>query len=312
MADMHVRQAGRSKPTFIDPTNDWAFKRIFGSRESEPVLVGFLNDLLHGGKRVIQSVKILDPYLPSQIKNLKNTAVDVRATLEDGSEVLIEMQMFPVAGFCGRVLYNGAKCLASQLGRGSDYTRLRPVTVITVAACTMFPGEEAWLSRYVLKEQQTNTVWPAPGIELVFIELPKANPARLGKTNPLHDWVEFLKNSPEWHTIPRNMTNEAVRDALALARQDNLSPAEALTMTKRQLYRQDQINALRYAMTEGMQKGVKEGELASALRIAKASLAQGLAPALVATITGLSEAKIRSLMPKQARAPRKGRKTASQ
>jgi len=104
--------------TFLDPCNDWAFKRIFGSRESAPVLIGFLNDLLHHGRPVIEKVHILDPYLPSQIKNLKDSAVDVRATLHNGSEVLIEMQMLPVAGFCERVLYNGAKCISSQLGRG--------------------------------------------------------------------------------------------------------------------------------------------------------------------------------------------------
>ncbi len=312
--------APRPRPnvgTFIDPTNDWAFKRIFGSRESGPVLVGFLNDLMHGGRKVIQSVKILDPYLPSQIKNLKNTAVDVRATLADGSEVLIEMQMFSVAGFRSRVLYNGAKCIASQLGRGSDYERLRPVTVITIADCVLLPETKSWLSRYTLKEQQTNAPWPAPGLELIFIELPKVDPARL-TSHPLHDWVEFLKNAVNWRNIPSAVTNDAVRDALTLARHDNLSPSESQTMTKRQLYRQDQINAMRYALTEGLQQGIqkglqqgmRQGETESSLRIAKASLAQGLAPELVATITGLSLTKIRALQPKRVRTVRSSKKTS--
>ncbi|MDP1588998.1 MAG: Rpn family recombination-promoting nuclease/putative transposase [Prosthecobacter sp.] len=187
--------------TFLDPCNDWAFKRIFGSRESEPVLIGFLNDLLHRGKPVITSVRILDPYLPSQIKNLKNTAVDVRATLADGSEVLIEMQMFAVTGFCERVLYNGAKCLTSQLGRGVDYTRIRPVTVITVADCVLLPKTSQWLNRYGLKES-SGEPWPASGIELIFIELPKINLTQLPAAEPLHDWLEFLKCAPLWRNIP--------------------------------------------------------------------------------------------------------------
>jgi predicted transposase/invertase (TIGR01784 family) len=112
--------------TFLDPCNDWAFKRIFGSKNSGPVLLGFLNDLLHQGRRVIREVHIQDPYLPSQVKNLKNTAVDVRALLVDGSEVLIEMQMFPVANYRERVLYNGAKCLVSQLGAVPSMRRFAP------------------------------------------------------------------------------------------------------------------------------------------------------------------------------------------
>jgi predicted transposase/invertase (TIGR01784 family) len=304
--------------TFIDPTNDWAFKRIFGSRESGPVLVGFLNDLLHGGRKVIQSVKILDPYLPSQVKKLKNTAVDVRARLADGGEVLIEMQLFPVAGFLQRLLYNGAKCLSSQLSRGSDYKLIRPVTVITIADCIVLPEQKSWLSRYHLQERQTHAPWPAPGLEFIFIELPKADPSRLAAGDPLHDWLEFLKNAPEWHKIPSDVTNEAVRDALRLARHDNLSPAEALTMNKRELYRQDQINIRLHALTEGLEQGVqqgmrqgmRQGTQAEAIRIAKTSLAQGLSPDLVATITGLSLAKIHALMPKRTARPRSNRKPA--
>ncbi len=299
--------------TFIDPTNDWSFKRIFGSRESGPVLVGFLNDLLHQGNKVIQSVKILDPYLPSQIKNLKNTAVDVRATLTDGSEVLIEMQMFPVAGYCERVLYNGAKCLSSQLGRGSDYTRIRPVTVITVADCVLLPETSAWLNHYALQEKKTSAAWPASGMEIIFIELPKVDLTELSASHPLHDWLEFLKNAATWRNIPRGVTNHAVRDALRLARHDNLSPSESQTMTKQQLYREDQKNMLLYAQREGMQQGMQQGDQKAAWRIARVSLAQGLSPELVATITGLPEKEIRNLVsprPRAARVVRRPKQTA--
>ena len=83
---------------FLDLRNDWAFKRVLGSRESAGPLRGFLNDALHDGEPVIESVKIIDPYLPSQINRLKDSAVDVRARMAGGGEALIEMQMLPVAG----------------------------------------------------------------------------------------------------------------------------------------------------------------------------------------------------------------------
>jgi hypothetical protein len=93
---------------------DWAFKRIFGSVASVPVLIGFLNDLLHHGLPGITSLRIIDPYLPSAIETLKKTAVDVRAVLEDGTEILIEMQILPVAGFTQRMTLNGCKAISSQ------------------------------------------------------------------------------------------------------------------------------------------------------------------------------------------------------
>ena len=90
-------------------------------------------------------------------------------------------------------------------------------------------------------------------------ELPKADPARLAAGDPLHDWLEFLKNAPEWRKIPPDVTNEGVRDALRLARHDNLSPSEALIMNKRELYRQDQINIRLHALSEGLEQGVQKG-----------------------------------------------------
>lgn len=292
--------------TFLDPCNDWAFKRIFGSRESAPVLIGFLNDLLHHGRPVIEKVHILDPYLPSQIKNLKDSAVDVRATLQDGSEVLIEMQMLPVAGFCERVLYNGAKCISSQLGRGMNYTRIRPVTVITVADCVLLPETDAWLNHYTMREKRRNSPWPVSGIEIVFIELPKIKLEEMPDSEPLHDWLEFLKNATQWHTMPRKVTNTAVREALRLARQDNLSTSEAHIMTRRQLYRHDQKNMILYAVNQGRQEGRMEGRM----DIARALLARGMSEAEVLELTGLPKLELsKSATPKTA--PRVTRKRSA-
>ncbi|MBE2286217.1 MAG: Rpn family recombination-promoting nuclease/putative transposase [Prosthecobacter sp.] len=294
---------------FIDPCNDWAFKRIFGSRESEPVLIGFLNDLLHGGRPVVEKVTIIDPYLPSQALKLKNTAVDVRATLNNGHETLVEMQMFPMQSFCERVLYNGAKCLSSQLGRGTDYSRVRPVTVITVADCMLLPAEHGWLSHFSLQEKKSGRAWPASGLELIFIELPKLRLDKLPASEPLHDWLAFLKNATDWRSIPRSLHNPAVRDALRLARQDSLSPAESQTMTRRQMYREDQKNIIRHALRtgteQGMQQGMQQGQRKAAHEIAEASLRRGLSPELVSEITGLKMKDIQKIQspPARKRAP---------
>jgi predicted transposase/invertase (TIGR01784 family) len=301
--------------TFIDPCNDWAFKRIFGSRESGPVLIGFLNDLLHRGQPVIQKVRILDPYLPSQVRTLKNTAVDVRAMLQDGSEVLIEMQMFPVAGFCQRVLYNGAKCLTSQLNRGSSYTNLRPVTVITLADCVLLPETKAWMSRFHLHDTAQDLAWPASGLELIFIELPKTNLQSLSHHEPLYHWLEFLKNAPLWSNIPKLMSNSAVRQALHLARHDSLSTSEARIMTRRQLYREDQKNMLRHALTQGrqqgMSQGIQQGRRELALDIASVLLSKGMSRSEVMETTGLSAAELNDITTgKTTKATKKPRKRA--
>ncbi len=45
---------------FISPKTDFAFKKIFGSTESKPILISFLNAIIYKGKKVIKDLEIID------------------------------------------------------------------------------------------------------------------------------------------------------------------------------------------------------------------------------------------------------------
>ncbi len=272
------------QPVFLDPKNDWAFKRIFGSRQSAGVLTSLLNDLVFSGRPVIAGLEIIEPYLPSQVRHLKDSAVDVLVRLDDGREILIEMQMLPVAGYRARVLYNGAKRLTAQLGRGHDYRTLRPVTVVTIADCTLLPETSAWLNHYSLREVTSGESYGEAGLDLIFLELPKASEEAIPPAHPLREWIDFLKNAFSWRTVPHRLKNPGVREALRLSRQDALSPAEAEIMSKRQLYKIDQKNILLAAQLEGEARG----EARSKMVAAKNLLQMGLPPEKVAQATELA------------------------
>ena len=71
---------------FINPKTDFAFKKIFGSKESEDSLISLLNALLRlEDEHRIQKVSILDPYQVPRIKGMKDTylkkPVTVRSSL---------------------------------------------------------------------------------------------------------------------------------------------------------------------------------------------------------------------------------------
>jgi len=101
---------------FLDVKTDFAFKKVFGSEQSKDILISFLNAVdLFDGKHKITSLTIVDPYNIPLLKGMKDTFVDVKAALDDGSHVIIEMQVLSTEGFEKRVLYNAAKKYASQL-----------------------------------------------------------------------------------------------------------------------------------------------------------------------------------------------------
>ena len=90
---------------FINPKTDYAFKKIFGSEQSHDILISFLNAILYDGKPVIQDLEILNPYLAPKIRGVKQTYLDVKATLDNETTVIIEMQVLNIEGFEKRILY---------------------------------------------------------------------------------------------------------------------------------------------------------------------------------------------------------------
>ncbi|NEP08392.1 MAG: transposase, partial [Okeania sp. SIO4D6] len=75
---------------FVSPKIDYAFKKIFGSQQSQDILISFLNAIIYGGEKIIQSLTIVNPFNPGQLLSLKDTYLDVKAVLVDGSITTIE------------------------------------------------------------------------------------------------------------------------------------------------------------------------------------------------------------------------------
>ncbi|GBO56437.1 cold-shock DEAD-box protein A [Pseudanabaena sp. lw0831] len=158
---------------FINPKTDFAFKKIFGSEQSHDVLISFLNAILYNGENTIRQLTILNPYLAPRIRGVKDTYLDVKATLDNETKVIIEMQVLNIEGFEKRILYNAAKTYSIQLGVGDDYTMLNPVIALTITDFEMFPEINQLTSCFILKEKDFLINYPIYDLELVFVELPK-------------------------------------------------------------------------------------------------------------------------------------------
>jgi len=57
---------------FLDPTNDVAFKKIFGNDQKKEILISFLNSLLglKEGKKILE-VEIQNPYQVPKIARIR-------------------------------------------------------------------------------------------------------------------------------------------------------------------------------------------------------------------------------------------------
>src|SRR5689334_620683 len=111
---------------YLNPTNDYAFKRIFGDQNHSEILISFLNSLLDfQGEHQITQVDILNPYQAPKLPELKETVLDVRCKDQAGREFIVEMQLADKDDFDKRSLYYTAKSYAHQLNKQQEYRLLQ-------------------------------------------------------------------------------------------------------------------------------------------------------------------------------------------
>ena len=80
--------------TFLSPTNDIAFKKIFGEIKNKDILIHFLNDVLYKqDENAISDLTIINPTQLPEIAGSKESILDVLCTDNNGSQYIVEMQV---------------------------------------------------------------------------------------------------------------------------------------------------------------------------------------------------------------------------
>ncbi|NES18680.1 MAG: Rpn family recombination-promoting nuclease/putative transposase [Symploca sp. SIO3E6] len=246
---------------FINPKVDYAFKKIFGSQQSQDILISFLNAIIYKGENIIKSLTIVNPYNPGQILSLKDTYLDVKAVLADGSIVLIEMQIASMTAFKKRVAYNLAKAYSNQLVKGEDYPLLNPAIAVTITDFILFKQSENVINKFVFQEETKNFACIDKELRLIFVELPKFKKI-LSESDSLTDkWLYFLKKAATLEDIPESLGEVSeIESALNLANQANMTVEELEIVDRRGMMLQDEKGRITYAKEEGREEGRKEGK----------------------------------------------------
>ena len=90
----------------IDPTVDYAFKRLFGSPSNASLLIDLLNAI--EVEPVVREVTFLNPFTEKEFDNDKQAIFDIRANDQAGQHYSLEMQRSAPFYFPKRVLFNWA------------------------------------------------------------------------------------------------------------------------------------------------------------------------------------------------------------
>ena len=253
---------------FISPKVDYAFKKIFGSEQSKEVLISFLNAIIYNGDKTIQSLTIANPYNPGQAITLKDTYLDIKAVLANGSVVIIEMQIARVTAFSKRIVYNLSKAYSNQLGIGENYLILNPVIAVTITDFILFNNTPDVINQFVFQEKNKKFEYPDPELQLIFVELPKFKKSLSELTSLSDKWIYFLKEAASLDNIPNNLGDVSeIELALNIANQAKMTVEELEVVERRGIMLQDEKGRITYAAEQGEAKGREKGRLQEAIAL---------------------------------------------
>ena len=244
---------------FISPKTDFAFKKIFGSIHSKNILISFLNAIVYNNQNIIQSLDIINPYNPGVTNILKDTYLDVKAVLDNGSTVIIEMQVLNVEEFEKRVIYNLAKAYGNQLDVGESYLMLKPFVALTITDFVLFEKIDKIITKFRLKEE-TELFNYQDELTLMFVELPKFN-KELSELETLSEkWIYFLTSAPNLEVVPSSLGEVSeIEAALNIANKANLNNEELEELEKQEKLIRDRKGEISLARREGIGIGREEG-----------------------------------------------------
>ena len=239
---------------FINPKVDYDFKKIFGSQQSKDILISFLNAIIYNGEKTIKDLTIINPFYPGKIISLKETYLDVKAVLVDGSIVIIEMQMARMTAFNKRVAYNLSKAYANQLDKGENYPLLNPAIALTITDFILFKNtddninKDDYINKFVFQEETKKYKCLEKELRLIFVELPKFKKSLSELKNLTDKWIYFLQEAASFDKIPENLGEVAeIEQALNMANFINMTPEELEIVENRGIAMQDERGRIAYA-----------------------------------------------------------------
>lgn len=173
----------------LDPKLDLVFKRLL---TREPML---LVDMVQGIlARPVDELTVLEPGIPGERTTDKQIVLDIRATLDDGSRIDLEMQRRTLSDLAPRLVYYAARDYAAQLRRGDPYHRLTPTAGIVWLIEPLIPGLDRLHSVFELRDRHTGTRL-CDHLAIHLLQLSCFSPSRAtetGYTASVQRWARFL------------------------------------------------------------------------------------------------------------------------
>ncbi|MDP1723385.1 MAG: Rpn family recombination-promoting nuclease/putative transposase [Alphaproteobacteria bacterium] len=275
---------------FLDPKNDVALKKIFGTEKNKDILIHFLNDMLtFKEKEPIQDVTFLKTVQDPEIAAQKTSIVDILCKDNKGNQYIVEIQVAKEKGFEKRAQYYAAKAYSSQARIGAAYADLKEIIFLAISNFIIFPDKEMYKSDHIILDKKTNEN-DLKDFSFTFLELPKFK-KNINELNTIVEkWMYFFKFADD--TAEKDVAKIIAGDDIIERAYDELN---RFSWNEEELLIYDQADKYEGAYIASMEQKYDEGILKGKVDIVKNMLTAGLDTETIARFTGLSHNEINNI-----------------
>ena len=288
---------------FLDPKNDVAFKRIFGTDKNKDILIHFLNDIITCNKRpAIKTVSFLRTVLDPEIAAMKTSFVDILCVDDQDNRYIVEMQVAREKGFEKRAMFYAAKAYTSQMTIGGEYQDLKEVIFIAIADFLMFPHRKGFKSEHMILEKDSHD-HDLKDFSFTFLELPKFNKSINELSNMTDKWMYFFKKA--FDTSPEDLQKLTENNTIlkkAYTELDSHYWTEEMFRTYEQAtkyawgYKASMDQKFDEGIDKGREEGREKGREEGIKKVAKNMASQGIAIDVIASVTGFNHEELTALL----------------
>lgn len=254
----------------INPTVDFAFKRMLGSPEHSNITIHFLNSIL-GGRPLITEIQFLNTVLEKDSESDKTSVLDILALDEHGRRVNIEIQTSLPAGLPQRLIYYTSCVYVGQLKEGTRYTELRPAISICVLTRPLFRELPDLHLDFRLRETSGSIF--TDDLQIHLLELSKLNVSAqdVYHATPIERWAYFLRNAEllSIDEISKLFPDREITEAAGVLEMISQTPDQRWLYNARLKAQLDDAARMEYACDVGREEGIKRGELLGRIKLCR-------------------------------------------
>ncbi|WP_304352963.1 Rpn family recombination-promoting nuclease/putative transposase [Brachyspira innocens] len=251
----------------INVLNDYFVRYLFSSKDSNLILLDFINStMLDSGMKTFRSVEILTPFNYKENYEDKETIADVKCITQNGTVVIIEIQLQGNSRFPERILYYWASNYSKLLKHGEKYDALTPVISINLLDFNLDDYDNIH-SCYMIYDTNNKRLL-TDHLQIHIIELKKFK-YNLLKPD-LNCWLKFFTMKDNKEAIMSELVKEKPIMEEVQKRYNNFIK-DRLMMNeydKRQAYLYGNQIMLeeerRLGKEEGIKEGIKENQITTA------------------------------------------------